>query len=252
MKKILITAPIHQDAKIFREYLWSLNRLEIPEGYEVYKYFYLHNANNLKKFLQPNEYEIFNDDTKIEENERTHIWKQENFNAVAVMRTKALEKARNEEYDYIFSVDSDIILHKNNLIELINNNKDIVAKMYWTVFDSNLPYLFMPNCYDYINEEGQRVFKNGMNNLKILGLHEIGVTGACTLINKKIINEPLINYLPIKIFSYSKWEDYAFCIKAHSIIPNVSIYIDNSHCPRHLYRKEDYLKWINEEKIKWN
>ena len=252
MKKILITAPVHQDAKIFREYLWSLNRLEIPEGYEIHKYFYLHNADNLKKFLQPNEYEIFKDDTKIEESDRTHIWKQENFSAVSQMRTKALQKAREENFDYIFSVDSDVILHKNNLIELINDNKDIVAKMYWTIFDSNIPYLSMPNCYDYINEKGQRIFKNGMNNLKFLGLHKIGVTGACTLIGKRIIDEPLIDYSPIKIFSYSKWEDYAFCIKAYSIIPDVSIYVDNIHSPKHLYRKEDYLEWINKEKKEWN
>ena len=51
MKKILITAPVHQNIKVFKEYLWSLNRLIIPEGYEVHKYFYLHNADNLKKFL---------------------------------------------------------------------------------------------------------------------------------------------------------------------------------------------------------
>ena len=252
MKKILITAPVHQDIKIFKEYLWSLDRLIIPEGYEIHKYFYLHNAGNLKKFLQSNEYEVFKDNTKIEESDRTHIWKQENFSAVSQMRTKALQKARDENYDYIFSVDSDVILQKTNLVELINDNKDIVAKMYWTVFDSNIPYLLMPNCYDYINEKGQRIFKKGINNLKFLGLHEIGVTGACTLIGKRIINEPLIDYLPIKIFSYSKWEDYAFCIKAHTILPDVSIYVDNIHSPRHLYRKEDYLKWINEEKKEWN
>ena len=252
MKKILITAPVHQDIKIFKEYLWSLNRLEIPEGYEIHKYFYLHNADNLKKFLQPNEYEIFKDNTKIEESDRTHIWKQENFSAVSQMRTKALQKAREENFDYIFSVDSDVILHKNNLIELINDNKDIIAKMYWTIFDSNIPYLSMPNCYDYINEKGQRIFKKGINNLKFLGLHEIGVTGACTLIGKRVINESLIDYLPIKIFSYSNWEDYAFCVKAHSIIPDISIYVDNIHSPKHLYRKEDYLNWINKEKKEWN
>lgn len=251
-KKILITAPVHQDAKIFKEYLWSLNRLIIPEGYEIQKHFYLHNADNLKKFLQPNEYEIFKDETKVEESDVTHIWKQENFNAVTTMRTKALEYARENNFDYIFSVDSDVILQSTNLVELINSNKDIVAKMYWTIFDSNIPYFSMPNCYDYINEKGQRVFKKGINNLKFLGLHEVGVTGACTLIGKRIINEPLIDYFPIKIFSYSKWEDYAFCIKAHALIPDVSIYIDNMCSPKHLYRKEDYTKWVNEEKEKWN
>ena len=114
MKKILITAPVHQEARIFKEYLWSLNRLIIPEGYTVQKHFYLHNTDNLKKFLQLNEYVTFKDDTKVEESNITHIWKQENFSAVAKMRTKALEYARDNNFDYIFSVDSDVILHKNN------------------------------------------------------------------------------------------------------------------------------------------
>ena len=61
MKKILITAPVHQDEETFKEYLWSLNRLEIPDNYEIHKYFYLHNSKNLKKFLNLNEYEIFKD-----------------------------------------------------------------------------------------------------------------------------------------------------------------------------------------------
>ena len=251
MKKILITAPVHQDIKIFKEYLWSLNRLEIPDGYELHKYFYLHNSNNPKKLLQPNEYEIVTDNTILEYSDTTHIWKSENFKAVAAMRTMALEKARKEDYDYIFSVDSDIILHKNSLIELIDNNKDIIAKLYWTVFDLNYPYYYMPNCYDYINEKNQRIFKKGMNSLKIMGVHEIGVTGACTLINKRVIQEPLINYYPIKILSSSQWEDYAFCIKAHCILPDISIYVDTIHQPKHLYRKEDYEKWIKEEKEEW-
>ena len=32
MKKVLITAPVHQNEDIFKEYLWSLNRLFIPEN----------------------------------------------------------------------------------------------------------------------------------------------------------------------------------------------------------------------------
>ena len=251
MKKIMITAPVHQDAKIFREYLWSLDRLEIPKGYTVDKYFYLHNADNLKKFLQPNEYEIFKDNTKVEQSDITHIWKTENFSAVAQMRTKALERARQLQYDYIFSVDSDVILHKNNLIELLENNKDVISKTYWTVFDLNYPDLLLPNCYDYIDNAGKRVFINGLEEIKKEGIHKVGVTGACTLINKKIIEEPTINYLYIPIFSYSIWEDYSFCIKIKSMIPDSTIYTDNSNCPKHLYREEDYKKWLQEKKL-WN
>ena len=250
MKKILITAPVHQDIKIFKEYLWSLNRLEIPEGYEVHKYFYLHNAGYLKKFLQPNEYEVFNDNTKVEESNITHIWNPENFKAVSIMRTKALEKARKEKYDYIFSVDSDIILHKKTLIDLITKEKNIISKAYWTIWDNRQPWVVLPNFYDERNENGI-VFKENINKYKIIGVYPVGVACGPVLISSKIFNEPLINYYPIKIFSYSYWEDYAFAIRCKCIFPDIKIYTDTIHPALHLYRKEDYIKWEKEEKEKW-
>lgn len=248
MKKIMITAPVHQDAKIFREYLWSLDRLEIPEGYSVDKYFYLHNADNLKKFLQPNEYEIFKDNTKVEQNNITHIWNPENFSAVAQMRTKALERARQLQYDYIFSVDSDVILHRESLIDLINEQKDAIAKIYWTAWDNNQPWNLMPNCYDGRNEEGNIIYINGIEQYKIIGTYPVGITGAAILISSKIFNEPLIDYYPIKILSTSYWEDYAFCVKCKCIIPNFQFYINTLHPARHLYREEDYKNWLKEKK----
>ena len=95
-KRILITAPVRQCIEIFQEYLWSLNRLNIPENYKINKYFYLHNSEHLKELLQPNEYEIINDNSLYKYNEHTHIWNPENFKAVAIMRTKALEKAEKK------------------------------------------------------------------------------------------------------------------------------------------------------------
>ena len=253
MKKILITAPVHQDIKIFKEYLWSLNRLEIPEGYEVHKYFYLHNSNNLKKFLQSNEYEIFNDNTKVEQNEITHIWKIENFSAVSQMRTKALEKARREKYDYIFSVDSDVILHKKTLNDLLSREKDIISKIYWTAWDSRQPWLLLPNCYDSRSDNGRIVYKDqNIEKYKIMGTYETGVTGAAILISSKIFNEPLIDYYPIKVLSTSYWEDYAFCVKCKCLFPDLKIYIDTIHPAKHLYRQEDYNNWIKGEKELWN
>lgn len=251
MKKILITAPVHQDAKIFREYLWSLNRLEIPEGYEIYKHFYLHNADNLKKFLQQNEYEVFKDETKIEENDITHIWRQENFNAVAQMRTKVLEYARNNNFDYIFSVDSDIILHKKTLIDLLSREKDIISKIYWTAWDSTKPWIVMPNCYDGRKKNGQIVYNNNFNEYKIIGTYLVGVTGATILISSKIFNNSLIDYYPIDMLSQSYWEDYAFCTKCKCIIPEIQIYIDTIHPANHLYNKEKIDEWFKWEKKKW-
>ena len=251
MKKILITAPVHQDIKIFKEYLWSLDRLEIPEEYEVHKYFYLHNAGNLKKFLQSHEYEIFNDNTKIEHT-NTHIWRQNNFNIVAEMRTKALIKAREEKYDFIFSIDSDTILHKTTLKELLKHNLSFVSKIHWTPWDSNKPYEFGPNCYDGRSAEGNIMFFEDINKFKTMGIYEIGSAGGCNLISKEIFNHPEINYYPIPILKSSYWEDFAFATRCKCVISNIKFYIDTINPVKHLYHEEDYERWIKKEKEKWD
>ena len=251
MKKILITAPVHQDIKIFKEYLWSLNRLNIPEGYEIYKHFYLHNADNLKKFLKSNEYEVFKDETKIEKNEQTHIWKQENFTSVSQMRTKALEYARKNNFDYIFSVDSDVILHKNTLIDLLSRDKDVISKIYWTAWDANRPWLLMPNCYDSRKKNGQIVYLSDFNTYKFMGTYKVGVTGAAILISSKIFNNPLITYYPIDMLSQSHWEDFAFSCRCRCVIPDIQFYIDTVHPAKHLYRNNEAEKWFKEDKKLW-
>lgn len=249
MKKILITAPVRQNNKIFKEYLWSLNRLNIPEGYEIHKFFYLHNSNNLKKMLNPDEYQIITDDTILEYSDRTHIWNLENFKAVAAMRSMALKKAREENYDYIFSVDSDIILRKNSLIDLIEANKEVVGKIWWTVYDKNLPWIISPSCYDGRDLEGKIIID--LYRIKEIGIHEIGTICGCTLISKKIFENEYINYFPIKNLSFSNWEDFAFSIRTHVLFPDIKFYIDTRYPVKHLYRMEDYEKWKKEEKELW-
>lgn len=251
MKKILITAPIYQDIKIFKEYLWSLSKLIIPEGYEVYKYFYLYNTEKFKKFLQPNEYEIFDNKIELKKNNFSYVWEQKDFDAISEMRTKALVKAREENYDYVFNVDGDIILHKNTLIDLISENKEIISKIYWTAYNKEKPWDMIPNCYDELNREHKMVYKNNLIHYKFIGTYEVGVTSGAVLISSKVFNEPLINYYPIKILSSSHLEDYSFCVKCKCILPDIKIYINTLRPAKHLYTEEDYNNWIKWEKKEW-
>ena len=249
-KRILITAPVRQTEEIFKEYLWSLNRLIIPDNYNIDKYFYLHNSDYLKKFLQPNEYELINDNSIYEYNNRTHIWKTENFKAVAIMRTMALEKARKEKYDYIFSVDSDVILKKTTLIELLNTNKKFISKIFWNAYDELMPDLLVPNCYDgrLINQQMILDYEK----LKENGIFKTGVIGACTLISNEIFNNEYINYYPIKNLSSSEWEYYDFCIRLQVIFKNkIKAYIDTNNPVKTLYRMKNYNNWIKKEKKQW-
>ena len=244
MKKVLITAPVRQDENIFKEYLWSLNRLIKPNNVEVKKFFYLHNCENLKKFLNEDEYLIINDDSSFLVTEKTHIWKNENFSPVAKMRTFALEKARNENFDYVFSVDSDVLLNPITLQTLIHDNKDIVGNIYWT--DFNGKGILLPNCYDAENMYYDPK-KGGLDRLKIMGIYDIGVVGACTLIGKRVIENPYINYYPIENLTTTKWEDQAFITRARCLIDDITICVDTRIPARHLYRQSEYQDWIKKK-----
>ena len=238
-KRILITSPVHQEEKIFKEYLYSLSHLIIPDGYKIDRYFYLHNCSNLSLFLKENEYEIIENKINLIKKER-HEWNSENFNIVSIMRTKALEKARKEKYDYIFSIDSDVLIHPKTLHYLLQDNKDIVSMAYWYKLNQGIA----ENFFDY---ENWKKLKPTLEYCK-KGVYEVGITGAATLIGERIIKNEKINYYPIDCISFSKWEDYAFCLKAQVLIPDVQIAIDTRLPCRHLYTEKDYNRWIKDKK----
>ena len=239
MKKILITAPICQNIKIFKEYLWSINRLEIPEGYEVHKYFYLYDSDNLKKLLKSNEFVSFKNDFNLPKD-----------NIIPAIRTKILEYARKNKFDYIFNVDDNIILHQKTLVDLVERKKDIISKIYWIPTNEKEPWNCTPNCFDgFIRDK--KIIKDNLIHYKFIGTYEIGATYGIMLISSKIFNEPLLNYYPINILSPSILEEYSFCVKCKCFFPDLKIYIDTVHPAKYLKTEEDYDNWIKWEKLEW-
>ena len=239
-KKILITAPVHQSKEIFKEYLLSLSNLLIPENYEAFFYFYLHNCSELKELLKENQYEEVLDNSKY--NFFSHDFKNENYSALSYMRTKALQKAREENFDYVFSVDSDVLIHPKTLIYLLKDNQDIVGMINWSKSFSGDKIL--PNCYDL---EYWRWWENN-SILMQKGLYERGIISATVLLGKRIIQNEKIDYYPIPNIECSQWEDYALSLKAHIMIPDLKMSIDTKLPCRHLYKEKDYIRWIEEKK----
>lgn len=239
-KKILITAPIHQSKEIFKEYLLSLSNLLIPENYEAFFYFYLHNCSELKELLKENQYEEVLDNSKY--NFFSHDFKNENYSALSYIRTKALQKAREENFDYVFSVDSDVLIHPKTLIYLLKDNQDIAGMINWSKSFSGDKIL--PNCYDL---EYWRWWENN-SILMQKGLYERGIISATVLLGKRIIQNEKIDYYPIPNIECSQWEDYALSLKAHIMIPDLKMSIDTKLPCRHLYKEKDYIRWIEEKK----
>lgn len=241
LKKILLTAPVHQDADIFKEYLNSINHLKIPKNYILKKYFYLHNCSILKEFLASNEYEEILDNCIYEKYE--HNFKNNNYTALQNMRTKALEKARKENYDYVFSVDSDILLHPNCLLFLLEDNADIVGMINWS--RSKEGNKILPNCYDM---DYWKWWNNTQSEIYQKGLTKRGIISSTVLLGKKIIENEKINYYSIDNVECSEWEDYALSLKAHVLIPDLKMFLDTRLPSRHLYKEKDYNRWMMEKK----
>lgn len=243
-KRILIAAPVNQKEEIFNEYLNSLNNLIIPKEYTVDKFFYLHNSPTLSKYLANSEYELICDDTKIlKENNKQKIWTQKNFNALYQMRTALLRKAAQEKYDYLFTVDSDILLHPKTLITLLKDNKNIVGNMIWTKMNNEITAICGKD------EEWGAYSDIELQKLNTPGIYPIGWTCACLLISSKIYNNKNISYWPIFGVDNTGCEDYAFCLRIKCNFPDEKIWIDTKLPARHLYHEKDYLRWIKEKKI---
>jgi len=130
--KILIASPVKQTEEIFDLFFRSLQRLTIPKGVEVDKVFYFHNSPELVEYCKRNKhdsYYVLNNDVKYTIDNTTHIWKSENINAVIYMKNELIKLAQ-KGYDYIFFVDSDLILEKDTLERLLEANKDIISQTF--------------------------------------------------------------------------------------------------------------------------
>lgn len=246
VKHVLICAPVNQDKKTFKLYLDSLRKLKFDSRYyKLYRFFIFHNCENLMKYLDENNNEgclIHNNDNKYDKDSENHKWKSENFKDVTYMKNNLINYALTRNFDYIFFVDSDLILHENTFESLVNSNKDFISEIFWTEWNSNSEP--MPNCWDY-----DFYTFNGTKRIEELykkGIHKVGMTGACSLIKSKVLRYG-VNFSHISNISFSNWEDRAFCIKCS--ILGIDIYTDTNYPATHLYRESETEKYIKENNI---
>lgn len=243
-KKVLLCAPIHEDKKIFELYLKHIRLLEVPQNVKLDTYFILHNSENLQNCLEPfDRFEIYNNTSKYKKDEITHYWERENFSDVVKMKNKLMDIAYRENYDYIFYVDSDLMLHNKTLVTLLNANKHMIAQIFWTDWNNTGDEL--PNCWNadhYAFSEGEiSKWKNEKGSFRV------GMTGACTLISKELFRHPCVNWNPIYNMSNSVWEDRAFCTRV--ACAGAEIWINTEFPALHIYRTSILEKFIKDGAI---
>lgn len=263
MKKILIASPIKQKNNILIEFLKSLEEVE-KNNLDVHYYFVDDNTDELSsKFLQ--EFQNRNDnvvlkaskDFNVQKNQEyvcdhnTHQWKTSLIERIIIYKNDMIEMARRENFDYLFFIDSDIVLHPNTIKHLIDRKVDIVSNVFWTIWKeggtlSPQVWLQDENSYfvrnwdiDYNEEEKSQKARNFINMLKVPGIYKVGGLGACTLISKKAIQKGVSFSL---LDNLSFWgEDRHFCIRARAL--GLDMFVDTVYPAYHIYR-EQYLSGV--------
>ena len=136
--KILIGSPICQEPEILKAFLNSLSRLNI-DNFEMF-YHFIDDNHDLRSQLLLNGFQEANKNVTVErisesseaQPYRNHQWTYENIWKVANYKDHIIERAHKEEFDYLFLIDSDLLLYPQTVSHLINTGKDIIAEIFWT------------------------------------------------------------------------------------------------------------------------
>ena len=233
MKRILITAPLRQETDIFLEYQKGLDALEVPEGYAVSRFFVVNDCREVIPFIENAEWTETETGEAYEKTGNDHLWTLDLMRKMSGLRNMTIRKMLDGGYDYWFSVDTDIVLDPRTLKTLIEADKDIVSEIFWTKAPSGFYW-----CNAWMADQSA-----GMpEDWKKPGLYRCGMTGALTLVKRRVF-EAGVDYTQIpNIRTALRGEDRHFCVRASCA--GFEMWID-SHCPAtHLYTREEYNNYM--------
>ena len=233
MKRILITAPLRQDVDIFEAYQDGLDRLEIPEGYEVSRFFAVNDCAEAIHAIRGAKYEVMDTGEEYRKTDNDHLWTVDLMWKMGVLRNRTIREALDGGYDYWLSADTDIILDPKTLRALIEADKDIVSEIFWTRAPNGRYW-----CNAWMHDQA-----SGMpEEWRKPGLYRVGMTGALTLVKRKVF-EAGVDYTRIpNINAALRGEDRHFCVRA--ACAGFEMWID-THCPAtHLYTRRLYEEYM--------
>lgn len=200
--KVLIAAPIRNRAWILNQYMACLGNLNTPDN--LFYYFILNDctdeSKNILHYYNVLDIEEINFNTPSDMGEngmgRSGLTRSvHTYKTLSILRNRILDYARErEDIDYIFSIDSDILVKPDILNKLIDTGKNIVAAL---ISNSGTDWNFLPLAGKDRNTVPSELF-------------EVRVTGACCLISKNVFMNKNIRYSD----KFRSGEDEAFCQSA--------------------------------------
>ncbi len=267
MKRVLIGGPVRQRPNILKEFLKSLEEVD-KSDLEV-DYFFVDDNNDskssdlLEKFSKKynmilkkaKDYAFLSTSDYVCDDKSTHIWKKDLIKKITLFKNDIIDYARVQKYDYLFFIDSDIVLNRQTIKHLMSRKVDIVSNVFWTQWYTGMPLepqVWLQDVWScFINDWDNPLNKNGkvrqklnfFTKLRFPGIYEVGGLGACTLISKNALAKGVSFAL---LDNISFWgEDRHFCVRAKAL--GLKLYVDTVYPAYHIYR-EEYLNRVDEFK----
>lgn len=256
-KQVLIGSPVRQKPAILKEFLQSLEEL-MQISCEC-DYLFVDDNDNAESAFMLLEFAekkqgrctiAQNTNKTITEpyvcNEITHYWRDSIVWKVAAFKDYIIKYATEHGYDYLFLIDSDMVLHPLTVEQLIVDNKDIVAEIWWTNWvpdTAKSPSVWLYDVYtmyeirggNLTEEEVQKRQYEFWQKLLTPGLYEVGGLCACTLVSKKALQAG-VKFERIRNLSF--WgEDRHFCVRA--IVLGLELFVDTHFPAYHIYRESE-------------
>lgn len=257
MQRILVGSPVRQKSAILTEFLDSL--LGLDTGGIALDYFFVDDNDQpasselLRRFRPRGRVNVVKGASvgpTYEKTEQTHLWREELIWRVAAYKDQMINVARREQYDGLFLIDSDLVLHPQTLRQLVRAQVDIISEIFWTKWQPDVPELpqvwvsdqytmHVANRQERLTQDEigrrQQVF---LNRLRLPGVYEVGGLGALTLISSRALQAG-VSFKEIR--NVSMWgEDRHFCIRAAAL--GLKLYVDTHYPAFHIYRDTDLAR----------
>lgn len=232
--KILITAPLKRDPKVFTEYQASLDKLIIPEGFSVDRFFIVNDCPEVITHIHNAAY-ITYDSEPGEVQTEPHVWSGRVLQKMCAMRNMSIQYMLAHGYDYWLSADTDLILNPHTLEYLLAANKDIVSEIFWTQTEGNGLW-----CNAWMYDDGD--VDNMWSTWWEPGLYQVGGTGALMLVKRRVF-EAGVGYARIpNIRKALTGEDRFFCVRA--ACAGFDLWMDTNAPAMHLFGEKEYQEYM--------
>ncbi|NLO20976.1 MAG: glycosyltransferase [Syntrophomonadaceae bacterium] len=214
-RKVMIGCPVRNRAWILPAYLQSLEALDYPR--ESISYCFIINDCDdstpviLRDFAQKYPGQV----VLVDNNAGTRAYQrgQYSFKRLADLRNLLLMEFMRSDCDYLFSVDSDILVTPHSLTALMQNDCSIVSCLV-----CNGEVIGDRSCYNVLYQSDRGHYLH-IRNFPRDRLFRVDCTGAAYLIKRRVISQ-----LGIRYSALAGAEDIGFCEAARQ--KGVHIYCD--------------------------